>query len=456
MGSVTDLSQNDLGNVIDGTATGSVSAQRHTSRRKPLVGAFVALVLFMVIYCARPEEWIPGLSNVPLAKIAGIIALLALVLSLRDIRTRFPREVTYLFILIGQLFLASIVSPVWRGGALLTTVDFAKILLIVVVMITVVNTTRRLRLLIFVQAASVAMIAVVIGLKSHVLGGRLDGMLGGNYSNPNDLALAIVISLPLCLGLLFLTRRMLWKATWALAMVAMAYVLFLTGSRGGFIALTITSVVCLWHFAIRGRRRYFFVLVPLVGAILWLSSGDMLSKRLNETLDSKDATSAAYGSSQQRQQLFWRSIAVTVEHPLFGVGPGNFEQLSVVWHVTHNAFTQMSSEGGLPALILYVLILWHGFTNVRTTKRLASRRTEASVLAGVLQASLVGYVVGSVFASVGFQFFPYILVAYTTSLFSIAKNNASHSKETKLVSQSPLKKEAHAHTTESDMSWHLG
>ena len=74
-------------------------------------------------------------------------------------------------------------------------------------MITAVNTTRRLRLLIFVQTVSVALIAAVTILKGRVLGGRLEGMLGGNYSNSNDLALAMVISLPLCLGLLFLARN---------------------------------------------------------------------------------------------------------------------------------------------------------------------------------------------------------------------------------------------------------
>jgi O-antigen ligase len=358
--------------------------------------------------------------------------------------------------MIGQLFLASLLSPVWRGGALLTTLDFAKILLIVIAMITAVNTTRRLRLLIFVQAACVALIAAVTVLKGRVFGGRLEGMLGGNYSNPNDLALAMVISLPLCLGLLFLTRNRLWKAAWALAMLAMAYVVFLTGSRGGFIALMITAVVCLWHFAIRGRRRYILVLVPLAGIIFWLSSGDMVSKRLNGTFNQKDDTASAYGSSQQRQQLFWRSIDITEEHPLFGVGPGNFAQLSGSWHETHNTFTQLSSEGGLPTLILYVLILWHGFTNVRKTKRLASTRTESRLLAGALHASLIGYIVGSVFASVGFQFFPYILVAYTTALFSIAKNGRSHSKESKSVSPSTLEYDAHAHTRESDMSWLFG
>jgi O-antigen ligase len=456
MGAITNLNQNDPRNVIDATATDLVSAQSRTSRRKPLVGAYVALVLFLVIYCARPEDWIPGLSNLPLAKIAGIVALLALAFSLRHIRTRFPGEVTYLFLMIGQLFLASLLSPVWRGGALLTTVDFAKILLIVIAMITAVNTTRRLRLLIFVQAACVALIAAVTVLKGRVFGGRLEGMLGGNYSNPNDLALAMVISLPLCLGLLFLTRNKLWKAAWALAMLAMASVVFLTGSRGGFIALMITAVVCLWHFAIRGRRRYILVLVPLAGVIFWLSSGDMLSKRLNGTFNQKDDTASAYGSSQQRQQLFWRSIDITEEHPLFGVGPGNFAQLSGSWHETHNTFTQLSSEGGLPTLILYMLILWHGFTNVRKTKRLASTRTESRLLAGALHASLIGYIVGSVFASVGFQFFPYILVGYTTALFSITKNGRSHSKESKSVSPSTLKYDARAHTTESDMSWLFG
>jgi O-antigen ligase len=433
----------------------SISVRRHASRRKPLIGAYVALVLFMVIYFGRPEDWIPGLSNVPLAKIAGILALLALAFSFKHIRNRFPREVIYLFILIGQLFLASLFSPVWRNGAVMTTLDFTKILVIVIVMISAVNTMRRFRLLIFIQAASVALIAAVTILKGRVFGGRLEGMLGGNYSNSNDLALAMVISLPLCLGLLFLAKNRLRKTSLALAMLAMAYVVFLTGSRGGFFALIITSVVCLWHFAIRGRRRYILALIPLVGVIFWLSSGEMLRKRLNETFGSTQTDTEAYGSSQQRQQLFWRSIDITVEHPLFGVGPGNFQELSGAWHESHNAFTQLSSEGGLPALILYLLILSHGFTNLRRTKQLASKRTESNLLAGVLHASLIGYIVGSTFDSVGFQFFPYILVAYTTALFSIARKTASQSKQSKLASQSPVKNAEYARTTESDLSWNL-
>jgi len=391
-----------------------------------------------------------------LAKITGILALLALMFSVRQIRYSFPREVIYLILLVGQLSLASLMSPVWRGGAVYTTLDFAKVLLIVIVISIAVNTVKRLRQLIFVQAASVAIIAAVAEWKGRSIIGRLEGALGGNYSNPNDLALAIVISLPLCLALLLLSRSSLRKAAWALAILVMLYTLFLTGSRGGFIALVVTAAVFLWEFAVRGRRRYLLVLAGLSGAILWLSSNGMLADRLNGTFNSQEDVASAYGSAQARLDLFWRSVEVTKEHPLFGVGPGNFQELSGSWHVTHNAYTEMSSEGGMPALILYVSILWFGFKNVRATKRFGWGQKELVVLAGGLQASLAGYVVGSVFASTAYQFFPYLLVANTTAVFSIAKITALRSKESKSVSQSTLENEAYAQTSESGMSWHLG
>jgi O-antigen ligase len=262
----------------------------------------------------------------------------------------------------------------------------------------------------------------------------LEGTLGGNYSDPNDLALAIIISLPLCLALLFLSRSWLHKAAWALAMLVMLYTVFLTGSRGGFISLIVTAAMSLWEFAIRGRRRYLFVLAALVAVVLWLSSSGVLSGRLKGTFNPNENTAASYGSAEGRRELFWRSVEVTKNHPLFGVGPGNFEEVSGSWHVTHNSFTQMSSEGGVPAFVFYVLILWSGFKNVRAVKRYAKGERETSLLAKALHASLVGYVAGSCFLSVNYEFFPYFFVAYTTALF-LARKSAAQSREHESVSR---------------------
>jgi O-antigen ligase len=413
--------------VTSGTGSGRV--KRKMSGQTQLAGAYVSLSLFMVVYCARPEDWIPGLGNVPLAKIAGVLALISFLLSLDQIRQRLPPEVIFVIILTGQLFLTVPLSPVWRGGAFYTTLDFAKVVLIVLVMVIAVNTAKRLRHLLFIQAASVAVISLVAVWKGRMLGGRLEGVLNGNYSNPNDLAVSIIISLPLCLALLFLSRNKVWKVAWAFAIVAMAYAVLQTGSRAGFVSLTVTTGVGLWEFAVRGRRPYLLVLAAVVGALLWIPSRAMLGGRLKATFNSNEDVASAYGSGQQRQELFWRSVEVTAQHPLFGIGPGNFPMVSGSWHVTHNSYTQMSSEGGIPALIFYVIVLSYGFKNLKRIRKLSGRNREVKLLAGALHASLAGFVIGSVFGSYAYQFFPYFLVAYTTILLRITKDYASRSVE---------------------------
>jgi O-antigen ligase len=438
--------------VIDALTTDSPATKRSASEQSQLIGAYAALLLFMFIYYARPEDWIPGLSAVPLAKISGIVALLALLFSFSKI-PQLPRETLYLAILIGQLLLSAALSPVWRGGAFQATLEFAKVLMAIVVTAAAVNTPRRLRLLVFTQAASVAAIASITLWKGHSLEGRFNGFLRGDYGDSNTLALIQVISLPLCLALLMLTRSWIWKAAWTSAIVVMTLLIILTGSRGGFLAFIVTIAVGLWQFAVRGRRSYLIVLAAVLGAIGLQYSGGMLLARFKGTFNSEEVTAEAYSSSQQRQQLFWRSVEITEEHPLFGVGPGNFAQLSGSWHVAHNAFTQMSSEAGIPALILYLLILSSGFKNIRMAKRFANRPRETTLLANALQASLAGYVVGSWFLSVSFSFFPYFLVANTTALLWITKKSVVRSAPDTVDGQGIPDENNHGTNTRPEISW---
>jgi hypothetical protein len=53
------------------------------------------------------------------------------------------------------------------------------------------------------------------------------------------------------------------------------------------------------------------------------------------------------------------------------------------------------------------------------------------LLVQALQASLSGFVVGSLFASDAYQFFPYFLVAYTRAFLWIAREAASPPAEGK-------------------------
>src|SRR5882762_6980240 len=95
------------------------------SRRTSL--AYKALVLFSFLYFFRPEDFIPGLSHIPLGKIAGGIALLALIFGVkRKDRGDLPFEMKVLLVLLVQMIL-TIPTAYWRGGAFDTVINkFSK------------------------------------------------------------------------------------------------------------------------------------------------------------------------------------------------------------------------------------------------------------------------------------------------------------------------------------------
>src|SRR5690242_2933183 len=97
--------------AISSTPPSSAIRSRPVLKRKDVMAAaFFWLSAFFIVYCARPEDWIPGLSHLPLAKITGFGALLALLFALnkskRGIRD-LPVETRYLIALIAVLTLSA-------------------------------------------------------------------------------------------------------------------------------------------------------------------------------------------------------------------------------------------------------------------------------------------------------------------------------------------------------------
>jgi O-antigen ligase len=87
-----------------------------------------------------------------------------------------------------------------------------------------------------------------------------------------------------------------------------------------------------------------------------------------KTTKALEQQAMAVGSTNERLYLLTTSILFTFQHPLVGVGPDQFavaEQRYAIgsgkakgsWLGTHNTYTQISSESGIPALVLYVLCM---------------------------------------------------------------------------------------------------
>jgi O-antigen ligase len=113
-------------------------------------------------------------------------------------------------------------------------------------------------------------------------------------------------------------------------------------------------------------------------------------------------------SQLQREELVKTSLRYTLSHPLFGVGPDQFATAvsqdaarasqHLPWLGTHNTYTQVSSECGIPALFLYLAVIGLCLrSNFRLYRRTLDRRA-CRDLAGLSRCLLAGTLVFAVSA----------------------------------------------------------
>ena len=84
-------------------------------------------------------------------------------------------------------------------------------------------------------------------------------------------------------------------------------------------------------------------------------------------------------------------------------------------------YLQIAVEGGIPSLILYLLFLGSAFRNLRKVRRSRDLDEQTKLFVGGLHGSMIGFVIGALFAPVAYQFFPYFYVAYSSVLLAIVK-----------------------------------
>ena len=189
------------------------------------------------------------------------------------------------------------------------------------------------------------------------------------YGNSNELALQLLLGSIILMYPFFDGGRFLRLLSGVGIFVSLVYMLK-TGSRGVLLATIGTAVLVF----LTSRRRMLVALIALpallTGFILAPSIMRHRITLLTAEPTSTDEDAAAVASMMERQKLLKLSIVLAITHPVFGVGPGQFitktsadEQKSGErgdWLGTHNSYTQVASEDGLPAFIFYVATIATG------------------------------------------------------------------------------------------------
>jgi O-antigen ligase len=314
-------------------------------------------------------------------------------------------------------FLVTIPFSSWRGGSFaVVCFGLSKVLIIAIAAIAAVNTLHRLRRLMLVHTLGMLTMASVAFGQSRVFG-RMYGA-GTMFVDPNDLALNLCVVLPFCVAMLLSTRNPVGRLFWTGATLIAFAAIVATFSRGGFLAFIAVMLGLALRFRFAAWKTLAFAMVAAVGITTVLlavgpySYFDRMQTILNPVQDQT-------GSALARSALLISSLQLTAEHPLLGVGPGQFETASGLWQLTHNTYTQLSAEAGIPALLLFLALLWQTFRNLRRSGERQSRIQ--GYIADALYCGMLGYVVGAFFLSTAFWLTPYLLVAYAAAMRRICE-----------------------------------
>jgi O-antigen ligase len=381
--------------------------------------SFAGLYLFVALVYLRPYEWSPSLMFLSTSTFwVAAMTLLIFVLTqlgLENKLTARPREVN-LVLLLGLAGLLAVPLALDRLVAWNALLDYWKVILMFIVMVNVVRTERRLRALIWLALISSVVVSVsavndyrtgnlLLGLNE-----RIEGTLGNLFQNPNDLALFLNTMIPIAFAML-LGKRALTKKLLYLALV----LLFVAGvvcttSRGGFIGLGCVVTVFAWKMTKKYRIFVGGLALAMILGLGVFGPGGLTTRLMKGSDDASTVT---------RKDDLKRSLFLMARHPLFGLGMNNYIFYSNSAHATHNAYTQIGAEMGIPALIVYILFLvtpLRRLSKIRRNWDEADDRKHLRYLCLGIETAIVGYMVTSFFLSVAYLWYAYFLVGYAVTL----------------------------------------
>lgn len=311
------------------------------------------------------------------------------------------------------LFCATLFSS-WRGGSLPVLSDYLRTTLPLAVLIPVVAQTKEdvIKVVKTIGWAGTAVIALGFTSKS-IVDGRIVLLSASSIGDSNDYAAYLIFVLPIVVYLFYgMNRSPFLKVLGLLVIPAGMFQILSSGSRGGLVgvAATLLLVVVLGRPKVKiaillGIPAFALLAIPFIPgksaerfASLFRSAGD----------DKTDATA----SSEARRRLLEQSITLTLHNPVFGVGPGQFMDSESglakssgergMWHQTHNTYTQVSSECGIPALLVFLAVI--GTTLKRLWLTTKAPDPVLAAIAQVVLVSMLSYAVCVFFLSHAYDF----------------------------------------------------
>lgn len=372
------------------------------------------VVVFTIL--TFPESLPSSIGVATFAKPLGLVITVSWLLSLAGRRERIPllvRDQPFLSVAIISFTAWAISSAVWASDVNAAEKNATRLVLTVVLLFIIYSAIREPR---DVRVMTWAYLAGAFATSVYALASGVvyEGRITGGIVNPNFFAAELVVSLVLGGFMLAVARRADMRLLLAGFLLTYGISFVLTQSRGGLIALATALVVAV---VVAGPIRPQVVVTILVVLALALTYYVRLAP---QSLRDRVTNISAQGSAGRADE--WRiALRIGADHPLLGVGLGNYPVVSpqyaastinliAVRHalqgsVAHNTYFETFSELGGVGLTLLLAILGATLaTAIRGIRSLSQiGDLETAILARGLVAGVIGLLVAYGFGSGEYQ-----------------------------------------------------
>lgn len=380
--------------------------------KRPYIG--VLMWVWISVMNPHTQGW--GFATTfPFAALIGGVTLVSLVFTKHSKNLPFT-SVTWFFIAFVMWMNVTTMFALYPEESFEQWVKVIKIMLMTFVTMMLIKTRRHIHLLIGVIVLSLGYYGVKGGVFTVATGGedKVWGPEGTFIGGNNEIALALIMTIPLMHYLQMTSSKMWVRHSLTVAMILCALAALGTYSRGALLAIAAMGGF-LWLKSQHKFRIALFVFVMALPALAFMP--EQWGERM-DTINTYEEDLSVKG----RFNAWWMAYNLAKERPLVG---GGFEvsmpELFLLYapdpedlHAAHSVYFQVLGEHGFVGLGLYLLLALSTWRTGSWIIRNIGKQEEyrwAYNLATMVQVSLIGFAVGGAFLSLLYFDVPYYLMA---------------------------------------------
>ena len=325
------------------------------------------------------------------------------------------------------LYVLATISRFTLGGSTSRFLDhwlsYGAFLLLYFMTLCVVDSEQRLRTTLLVAIGSVGYCSLYV-LREYQKGIREYSLYrpGWVVGDPNYFAVAVLACAPLAYLLVQDKTRPKWQRGFCLGSLILSLTAMMLGaSRSGFLGLAASAFYLTCRLNHRVRNLVIMTVVLLVAAVVIPNSP--LHRLVQPDSNDDEAVGNRY--------VVWRgALRMVADHPFFGVGLDNFRRVRMyvrdeeippgqsVANVAHNSFLDIAAELGLPALVLFLAILFFAWRTCEQVRRKAQQTGQEFLQRVALgfQAGWIGAGVANLFISAQYEKLVWLLIFLSACL----------------------------------------